>query len=437
LIRARPPKPSRQQASRPRLRVLVASHSHPKVTSGGAEIAAFRLFSELHARNDTEAWFLGCDTRPGAGRDGVALTQPFTDREYVYSTYGQFNWFRMANADPRLPGEIEALLLELRPDIVHLHHYAVFGMELLWIIKRVLPQARIIVTLHEYQAICNHFGQMVKKEHFNLCDRASPDNCHKCFLDIDVSDFFMRERYLRLFFQYVDHFIAPSQFLAERYAAWGLPRDHISVIENIIAPPAPCPDQPAEPTDGAAPLRIGFFGQISKLKGIGVLLSSAAILSKKPRAKIKFEIHGDYRNQPKEFGEEFQRQLAAAGANVAYHGAYRQDQVDRLMRGVDAVLVPSIWWENSPVVIQEALRNQRSVICSDIGGMAEKVQDGVDGLHFSVGSESDLSNLLLRLHDDRSILANLRQTLRPPPKAEDVVARQLELYAQVNGVTVG
>lgn len=437
VVHAEPPAPARRQESRPRLRVLVASHSHPRVTSGGAEIAAFRLFSELNARDDTEAWFLGCNTKAGAGRDGVALTQPYTDREYVYSTLGHFNWFRMANADPRLPGEIEALLLELRPDIVHLHHYVVFGMEMLWLIKRVLPQARIVVTLHEYLAICHHFGQMVKAEHFSLCDSASLDNCHKCFPDIDVSDFFIRERYLRTFFRYVDHFVAPSRFLADRYAAWGLPGERISVIENIIAPAAPGAERPAEPADGAAPLRLGFFGQISKLKGIGVLLGCAAILARKPKARIKFEIYGDYRNQPAAFTEAFLKQLAEAGANVAYHGAYRQDQVDRLMRGVDAVLVPSIWWENSPVVIQEAFRNQRPVICSDIGGMAEKVRDGVDGLHFSVGSELELSNLLLRLHDDRSILATLRRTLRPPPKAEDVVAEHLKLYAQVGNVTIG
>ena len=45
------------------------------------------------------------------------------------------------------------------------------------------------------------------------------------------------------------------------------------------------------------------------------------------------------------------------------------------------VVVPSIWWENSPVVIQEAYAARRPVICSGIGGMAEKVIDGVTGLH--------------------------------------------------------
>ncbi len=56
------------------------------------------------------------------------------------------------------------------------------------------------------------------------------------------------------------------------------------------------------------------------------------------------------------------------------------------MQSVDAVLVPSIWWENSPVVIQEALANGRPVICSDIGGMAENVRPGHDGFHFEAGN---------------------------------------------------
>ena len=67
------------------------------------------------------------------------------------------------------------------------------------------------------------------------------------------------------------------------------------------------------------------------------------------------------------------------------------------MNSVDLVLVPSIWWENSPMVIQEALRNRRPVVCSDIGGMAEKVVDGRDGFSFPVGNPVALASLLRRL----------------------------------------
>src|ERR1700733_10879565 len=116
----------RRNSATARLRVLVTSHSHPKVTNGGAEIAAFRLFTELNARDDVEARFLCCNTTSGAGRDRVALTQPFSKKEYGNTPDGRFDWSRMANPDPRCPGELERLLLELKPDVVHLHHYVIF-----------------------------------------------------------------------------------------------------------------------------------------------------------------------------------------------------------------------------------------------------------------------------------------------------------------------
>jgi glycosyltransferase involved in cell wall biosynthesis len=64
------------------------------------------------------------------------------------------------------------------------------------------------------------------------------------------------------------------------------------------------------------------------------------------------------------------------------------------MQTVGWVVVPSIWWENSPVVIQEAMRAGTPLVVSDIGGMAEKVRPGVDGLHFTRGSVQDLARVL-------------------------------------------
>jgi glycosyltransferase involved in cell wall biosynthesis len=414
------------------LRVLVMSHTHPLLTTGGAGIAAFQLFSELNAREDVDAWFLGCDREPSSRRDGVAVTQPFGAREYVYSTGGRFDWFRFSNADPLLPRELEGLLTSLLPDIVHMHHYSDFGVEALLTIRRALPDAKIVLTLHEYQAICNHFGQMVKRGDLSLCDRSGLEACHRCFPEIEPSDFFIRERYIKLFFEGVDHFVSPSNFLLERYADWGIERSRLSVIENIVAPALPVPERSSTVADESlAPLRIGYFGQLSRLKGIDVLLECAKIVGKSPQLRVIFDIFGEYRGIPIEFQEQLLAQLRKLGSNVSYRGAYRQDQVDRLMRGMDAVVVPSIWWENSPVVIQEAFRNNRPVLCSDIGGMAEKVRDGLDGFHFPVGSGLELSYLIARLHDDRSILTSLQKTMQRPPPADDIVAEHVALYREL------
>jgi glycosyltransferase involved in cell wall biosynthesis len=418
-------------APAPNLRILVVAHNDPRLTKGGAEIAAFQLYGGLAAQPGVQAWFLGCSSQPGAGRDAVALTQPFGEREFLYTLGAGFDWFKFSNPDPRLPDELADLLRELRPDIVHLQHYVHIGVEAVQIIKRTLPDARIVVTLHEYLAICNHYGQMVKRDHDSLCSQSGPHPCHGCFPEHAPSDFFLRRAYIGLAFDRVDHFICPSRFLLDRYAEWGIDRGRLSVIENLTA--SPSTDRAAvEPSaDPARALKIGFFGQISALKGARVLMECAEILSRDPESRVSFELNGDYSSQPEPFQKAFLEQLATCTSNVNFRGRYTQDRVDALMRGVDAVLVPSIWWENSPVVIEEALRNRRPVICSDIGGMAEKVRDGIDGLHFRVGSAVDLAVVLRALDQDRTRLSALQTTLRNPTSPRTVLENHLRLYAQL------
>jgi glycosyltransferase involved in cell wall biosynthesis len=103
--------------------------------------------------------------------------------------------------------------------------------------------------------------------------------------------------------------------------------------------------------------------------------------------------------QPQQFRDDFQKlmdKLEDGPANVTLAGKYAHDDLPRLMAEVDWVVVPSRWWENSPLVIQEAFLHRRPVICSDIGGMAEKVDDGVNGLHFRAGDPRSLARALER-----------------------------------------
>ena len=406
------------------LRILIASHSHPKASNGGAEIAAYRLFHELQSRDDCKVWFLGCDRGLAAERAGVVFSQPYGEDEFIYGT-GAFDWFKFANLDTNFHGEIERLFLQLAPDVVHFHHYINFGVEVFQHLKRVRPSCKIIVTLHEYLAICHHFGQMVTKDHHNLCYESSPARCQKCFPELSRSDFFLRKLYLERYFDLVDMFISPSQFLADRYIAWGIPAVKMTVLENRTAP-VPAPPLVAATAD--TPLRVGFFGQISPLKGIGVVFDAAASLAKAGDESVSFEIYGDYRGQPPAFQNMFLERLETAGPNIIFHGPYDRERVNQLMQSVDAVLVPSLWWENSPVVIQEALRNRRPVICSDIGGMAEKVRDGVDGFHFPVGNSLALARLLRRLAATRPELEDLMAGMPATPAGAPEIGDFMKLY---------
>jgi glycosyltransferase involved in cell wall biosynthesis len=396
------------------------------MSNGGAEIAAFQLFRGMQAQADWEAWYLGCGRYSDADLPTTVLSQPFSDREYLYVP-GEFNWFSFANRDSRFPREIQRLFGELSPDVVHFHHYINFGVEVFHHVRRVVPECKILLTLHEYLAICHHFGQMVTKPHRNLCYQSSPIRCQRCFPEFSRSDFFLRDRYIKRFLNLVDVFVAPSRFLAERYIAWGLPQAKIVVLENVI-PPAPAVIPAAPVAEG--PLRIGYFGQISALKGIHVLFDAAEILAEQGRTDLAFDIFGDYRGQPPELQAEFLERLQKVGRNVQFHGPYDRQRVDRLMQSVHAVLIPSVWWENSPVVIQEALRNNRPIICSDIGGMAEKVRDGIDGFHFPAGSAMALAFLLRRLAVAPELLAQRAAQMRAQPAPPSTLDAHIRLYRE-------
>ena len=123
--------------------------------------------------------------------------------------------------------------------------------------------------------------------------------------------------------------------------------------------------------------------------------------------------------------------LAKAPPNFSFRGPYENRRVDALMRSVHAVLVPSVWWENSPLVIQEALLNRRPVICSDIGGMAEKVRDGVDGLHFPLGNPAALAGLLRGLAKDRAPLVRIVETMRSPEPPRAIARQHMALYQKL------
>jgi glycosyltransferase involved in cell wall biosynthesis len=408
---------------------------HPAASRGGAEIAAHQLYTALKAEPGVEVRFLAAGGGRFAERLGARLQQPFGPDEFVYTGAGFDHWIH-ANPDPEFPGELAALLEELRPDVVHLHHYTNFGVEALLHIRRALPGARIVLTLHEYQAICNHFGQMVKRPGFGLCDRSGPRDCARCFPERTEQDFFLRDLYLKRFFRLVDHFVSPSLFLARRYAAWGLDPDAISVIENGM-PEAGGAAPPPPPADGGDGLVFAFFGQISRLKGIDVLFDAAALLEKEGVEGLRIEVHGDYSGQPPDFRAAFERRLEGAPANLLHCGPYENARVHGLMRSAHAVVVPSVWWENSPLVIQEALLNRRPVICSDIGGMAEKVRDGLDGFHFRAGSAHALAALLKRLAGRPERLAALQETMATPPPLRETARMTTELYRRLLRMPVG
>jgi glycosyltransferase involved in cell wall biosynthesis len=239
----------------------------------------------------------------------------------------------------------------------------------------------------------------------------------------------MRKRYVQAMFELVDLFLAPSRFLRQRYVDWGIPPERIRFEENGCASVPQDPD-PGE-GDSRPRRRLGYFGQLNRFKGIQVLLEAMRLL-KKEGSDAHLWIHGANLDlQPLDFQKQVTDLLARCSENVTLVGRYQPEALPRLMAGVDWVVVPSIWWENSPLVIQEAFLHRRPVICSDIGGMAEKVTDGVSGLHFHARDASSLAQTLRRATTDPSLWPSLREGIPEVYRMEGHVATLTQLYADL------
>jgi len=371
------------------MRAIIISHGHPDFAPGGGEVAAYNLFKGLSASKGVHATFLARAPKPllHLGTP-IALLR---DNEYLIEGEAEVENLN-ATIELGQQHEFAQLLQKLKPDVIHFHHYYKVGIELLRVARLACPKAKLVLTLHEYMAICTNHGTMVKTD-MRLCQQYSPRDCQQCFPDRGPDWFFLRERYLKSFLDDVDLFISPSQFLAQRYSDWGLPAARMQVIENGITPGTRQP--PRKLRKGEGRTRFAFFGQCHPYKGLDLLLDAIGSLPKHLRSQIQLHIHAHGLEQMKgEYPLKLKALLKKHKDFAYFHGRYEQSELPALMAQTDWVLMGSIWWENSPLVIQEAWKFGRPVICPELGGMAEKVQHGKGGLLYRARDAASLAELI-------------------------------------------
>jgi glycosyltransferase involved in cell wall biosynthesis len=391
------------------MRVLIVSHEWEAMQPGGAQRSAVSLAQALSAVDEVEVTLASAVPRfPDGVQDGRLDARSGFDERLVVSRTDPtfFTW-----TDPALALGWEDVLTDVRPDVVHLHHYFHVGIDLPLLVRRLLPRAGVVLTLHEYLAICLRSGQMVDSEG-ELCSTSGVRRCSEC-VGWAVDTVAAREDYVRRGFKDVDVFVAPSVFARDRYQEWfsrGGQVADIRVVPNALSFPAL--DKRPPRRDGG--IRLAYVGQHTPMKGVGVLLDAVSLLEReRPGLIERVDIFGDGSDR---FGPEFHAELSGALVSasplVRTHGRYLQEDLPAILDAADAIVVPSTWWENSPVVIEEALARRVPVICSDIGGMAEKVRDSIDGWHFAVGSAASLAEVIERLARPRT--PSFPQMRRPP-----------------------
>ena len=412
-------------------KVLIIVHNHPHFFPGGAEIFAYDLFKAIRTYTEYKPFFLAAaDPHKREVHTGTPFQTLSDAADEALFWGGSFDYFYQSQQVPSfMYVDFKNFLLDLQPDVIHLHHTIRFGVEAIQIARQVLPDVKIVLTLHEFILICNRDGQMVRKDNEQLCEAASPDSCAQCFPDYAPQQFKMREEFIKAHLDLVDCFISPSHFLAQRFVDWGLPEAKITVMENgrQIHPAAPH----RQLASGEKRDRFGFFGQINPYKGVLLILEAVEYLVEHNFTNFHLDLFGNVATGFPEFEAEFDNFLDKYQSIVTHHGRYKQAEIPDLIQLVDWVVVPSVWWENSPLVIQEVFMHKRPVICSNIGGMAEKVEDNVTGLHFKVRDKVSLANKIEHTSKDFALWQQLVDNIEPRLSIEASAKQHAQVYESI------
>ena len=151
-------------------------------------------------------------------------------------------------------------------------------------------------------------------------------------------------------------------------------------------------------------LHIGYLGQIQKIKGIHTLVD--AFVKADIDTKAHLHIWGNYSNNP-DYEREL-RERIGKNPSITLQGKYVREQLGSILSDLDVVVVPSIWYENAPLVIQEAFATKTPVIATNLGGMSEAVTHEANGLLFERNNPNDLARQLRRVVDQEDLLKKLK-----------------------------
>lgn len=421
-------------------RLLILSHGHPDFSKGGGEYASYALFQQFGKLDDIEAFFIAAAPNNLDHPDQAPTIQELSvGREWLVAPTDDWLFYH-SDLDLSDDSDLHHLIEQIRPDIVHVHHFFRLGVNFLMALKRWTSTARWVFTFHEFLAVCPYHGQLLTRTG-KLCDGPTPADCLKCIPQCDQHDLAIRDTLMRHMLSAFDAYIAPSQQLADRYFQWGLEGHKCFVVESPLTLAL---DQVAWSTSDhishhvraqRCPTRFAFFGNVQPQKGLDLILT-ALELSLAECPNMTLTIFGRIPTSIPSYASDLEREsyqttfrlLNVLSDHIHLVGGYSQGEIPDLMSSIHWVVMASRWLENSPVVIQEAKACRRPLLVPALGGMAEKVTPDVDGFHFDFNNPHDLSSLMLQCAASPDQWSQLVANMTPPPSLASILRDHRQVY---------
>ena len=300
----------------------------------------------------------------------------------------------------------------------------------------------IVYTLHDFWLQCPLFTRL--KTDSSLCWSVDLNECARCARsEIDrwkgrswkesfrigskqrsyLTQLQQRERTIKDALEHVDLFLGPSRFLLEEHRKWGVPREksRYSPYGYLVTGVETSGSNNA---DGK--VRFGYIGSIVHHKGVHVLLEAFRLLTSR---KAELHVFGGFYDRQY---EEQIRALARGDERIILHGRFSPQQLAATYAHFDILVIPSIWFENSPLTINEAFIHQAPVIAGDVGGMKELVSEQY-GARFTVGDARSLAEKLRLVVERPELIAEWKAHLPKVKTIQENVAELEDIFTALLG----
>lgn len=215
--------------------------------------------------------------------------------------------------------------------------------------------------------------------------------------------------------------VAPNLFMVEKLVQHGISPKLIiqsafgvDVVGKAVSAPRGSPRQP---------FRVGYIGTLAPHKGCHVLIGAFKDL---PQGRAILKIYGSMKEFPA-YASEL-KQLAIHHNFIEFCGVFHNSNIAEVLADLDVLVVPSLWYENTPLVVYSAQAARCPVVASDFPGISEVIRDEVNGLLFEAGNSNALAGRLSRLIDEPEFAGRLSANSQQPKSTSRYVDEMLNLW---------
>jgi glycosyltransferase involved in cell wall biosynthesis len=235
-----------------------------------------------------------------------------------------------------------------------------------------------------------------------------------------------RQRFLE-FVGKVDHVVAVSQWVSDVLRRNAVPVEKVTLCRQGVDTTTRA-QRSRGLCERAGPLKIAYFGRVDYTKGPDLL---GRALNMIPEVAVKIDIFAIRQSAKPNQVYDCLRAHARRDARLDLRMAITPDAVTDLMADYDLIAVPSRWLESGPLVVLEAFAAGVPVIGANLGGIAELVRDGVDGVLVAPDDATAWAATIRRLANNRHLIDAMRARVEPPRNMNAVADDMATLYAKV------